>query len=218
MYLPNHFAQTDTAQLHALIRAYPLANLVTLNMPSNDPNTSHHPSINANLIPFYLDTNQGKNGVLRAHVARANPICKNVDDNVDALVIFQSVDAYISPSFYPSKQQHSKVVPTWNYATVQASGKMRIVDDRAWLLDLVTLLTQTHEQNYPDKTGTPWQVTDAPADYIEQMLNAIIGIEIEITELVGKWKVSQNRSAEDRAGVKAGLENRGLIEAAKLIS
>jgi transcriptional regulator len=187
MYLPKHFEQTDAQALHALMREHPLAALVSV--LDGEPTADHVP------LEFDAQTN-----TLRGHVARANAVWRKAAGST-VLAAFQGPQAYITPSWYPSKAATAKVVPTWNYAVVHARGKLRITEDAAWLRALVGRLTDTHEAARAHR----WQVDDAPADYIEQMLRAIVGIEIEVTQLVGKWKVSQNRDAADRAGVAAGL-------------
>jgi len=193
MYLPAHFAESRPQVLRDFIAAQPLGLLVTQNRAGG---------IDANSVPFFLDAgDEASPGVLRAHVARANPLWKEARDDVDALVVFQGPQGYVSPAWYPSKAEHGKVVPTWNYLMVQARGRLRAVDDKAWLRAFVTRLTDHHEGG----RAAPWAVTDAPADFIEATLGAIVGIEILLGSLVGKWKVSQNRSAADRAGVAAGL-------------
>jgi transcriptional regulator len=192
MYLPAHFEESRIDVLHALIRRHPLGLLVT-----QDP-----AGLAANSIPFLVDPGPGPFGTLRAHVARANPVWREARMDADSLVVFQGPQAYVSPGWYASKAESGKVVPTWNYVVVQARGRLRIVDDAAWLRTLVGRLTDTHEASRP----TPWKVGDAPADYVATMLRAIVGIEIEITALAGKWKVSQNRHAADRAGVAQGLD------------
>ena len=146
----------------------------------------------------------GRNGTLQGHVARANPLWRSVAEGAEVLVVFRGADAYISPSSYPSKRTDGKVVPTWNYSVVHARGTIRFFDDEARLHALVSNLTDRFERDRPE----PWAVSDAPADYVRAMLRAIVGFEIEITELVGKFKASQNRSAEDRAGVR-GRAGRG---------
>nr|HET7858361.1 FMN-binding negative transcriptional regulator [Caldimonas sp.] len=192
MYLPTHFSETRPAVLRAFVRDHPLGLLVTQNRSGD---------VDANSIPFVLDAEGDAAGVLRAHVARANPLWQTARDDVDALVVFQGPHGYVSPAWYPSKAEHGKVVPTWNYVMVQARGRLRAIDDRAWLRDFVSRLTDRHERGRSD----PWAVSDAPADFVETMLGAIVGIEITLTSLVGKWKVSQNRSAADRAGVVEGM-------------
>ena len=192
MYLPAHFKETRSDVLHTLIRGHPLGTLVTLNAAGE---------LQANPIPFLIDPGPQAHGTLRSHVARANPLWRETRTEVDALVVFQGAQSYVSPGWYPSKAEHGKVVPTWNYIVVQARGRLRAVEDAEWLHALVSRLTERHEA----PRAQPWGVGDAPPDYIATMLRAIVGIEIEITDLVGKWKVSQNRSAADRAGVAAGL-------------
>ncbi|PPC78238.1 transcriptional regulator [Pokkaliibacter plantistimulans] len=195
MYLPKHFDQSDPQPLQQVMQDFPLANLITLGPQG----------LLANPLPLLWLPDAGGAGRLQGHVARANPMWQDSDLSVEALALFSAGDAYISPSWYPSKQQHGKAVPTWNYITVQARGTLRIIDDRDWLRDLVGRLTAQHEQG----RQTPWQVSDAPADYIDAMLRAIVGIEIEVRELTGKWKVSQNQQAANRQGVIDGLQQQG---------
>ncbi|HEU0202552.1 MAG TPA: FMN-binding negative transcriptional regulator [Burkholderiaceae bacterium] len=195
MYVPAHFEQTDVALLHDLIRAFPLGAWVV----SNDG------ELLVNHIPFLIDPTRGAHGTLVGHVARANPVWQTLSATANAVVIFQGAQGYVSPSWYPSKHAHGKAVPTWNYAVVHAHGTPRAIEERDWLLDLVTRLTATQEA----RQAVPWKVTDAPADYIERQLASIVGIEMPISKLVGKWKVSQNRPPADRLGVVAGLMARG---------
>ena len=191
MYLPSHFAETRIEVMHDLIRANPFGTLVVL-APGG---------LEANHIPFEVDPEPAPFGTLRGHLARANPTWKNFSPQVDALVIFQGAHTYISPSWYESKQEHGKVVPTWNYAVVHASGPLRVIDERAWVRRFVEQLTDRHEAD----RNHPWKVTDAPEDFINTMTNAIVGIEVPIVQLTGKWKVSQNRPQKDRAGVAQAL-------------
>jgi transcriptional regulator len=191
MYIPKHFEETRIEVLHELMRMHSLAALVVL--------TSN--GLDANHIPFEIDPDPAPFGTLRGHIARANPLWLDHSPDVNCLVIFQGPSVYISPSWYLTKAETGKVVPTWNYAVVHAYGALRIVQDRGWLRQLVERLTDRHEAERSD----PWKVTDAPSDFIDGMLDSIVGIEIPITRLIGKWKVSQNRPARDRNGVVEGL-------------
>ena len=199
MYLPKHFEETRAEVLHQLLRAHPLGLLVT--QPGGE--------LRADSIPFMLDAQRGPHGTLVAHVARANTLWREAADG-QALVVFQGAQAYVSPSAYPSKAEHGKVVPTGNYIMAQARGRLRAIDDPAWLHALVSRLTERHEAS----RAVPWEVSDAPLDYIEKMLGAIVGIEIQIEAITGKWKVSQNRSAADRDGVARTLAAEGGAAAA----
>ena len=190
MYIPKHFAEDDVAEMHALMRARPLATLVSHGADG----------LNANHIPLLL-----VDGKLQGHVARANPLWKAGNGAGEVLVIFQGDDSYISPSGYATKAEHGKVVPTWNYAAVHAYGELRVIDDPHWIFAQISALTAANEAALPQ----PWAVTDAPADYIEKMLGAIVGIEISITRLLGKWKVSQNQPAVNQASLIAALEKAG---------
>jgi transcriptional regulator len=192
MYMPAHFEETRTEVLHGLVRSHPLATWV---VQAPDGLVVNH-------IPFFVDAGRGPHGTLVGHVARANPVWQRPGASV---MVFQGPQAYVSPNWYPSKHAHGKVVPTWNYAVVHAHGTPRAIESRDEVLAIVTQLTQTHES----AQALPWQVGDAPADYLEQMLKAIVGIEMPIERLVGKWKVSQNRGAPDRLGTAAGLQQRG---------
>lgn len=181
--------------MHALIHAHPLATLVT----------SAGGALEANHIPMLIDPAPAPHGTLRGHVARANPLWRERHEGGEALAVFQGPQTYVTPSWYPSKRDTGKVVPTWNYAVVHARGPLVVRDDLAWLRDLVSRLTDLQEAGWPQ----PWGIADAPADYIERMLEAIVGIEIPVVQLQGKWKVSQNRSEADRAGVIDGMVRRG---------
>ncbi|HET7007001.1 MAG TPA: FMN-binding negative transcriptional regulator [Candidatus Binatia bacterium] len=191
MYLPSHFEETRIDVLHELVRQYPLGSLVTLGAKG----------LNANHIPFELDAAPAPYGTLRGHVARANPVWRDYDPAFEALVIFHGPQVYISPSWYETKKETGEVVPTYNYAVVHAYGRLRIVEDRAWLRGLVARLTERFEGG----RAAPWQVSDAPQDFINKQLGAIVGIEIEVSKMLGKWKASQNRPATDRAGVAEAL-------------
>lgn len=191
MYVPKHNEVLDTALMHDLMRLHPLGAWVT-----HDDG-----GLAANHIPFLLDPSRGEFGTLMGHVARANPVWQSFPKSVDTLVIFQGPQAYVTPSWYPAKREHGRVVPTWNYVVVHAHGIPRAIEDQDWLVRHVEQQTSLRE------TGQemPWKVTDAPSDFIDAMLRAIVGIEIPLTRLTGKWKVSQNRTAADRQGVVKGL-------------
>jgi transcriptional regulator len=191
MYQPQHFKEERLPVLHQLIRDHPLGTLVTMEAGA----------LNANHVPFAIDPARGPLGTLCAHVARSNSVWKDFQRDIEALVVFQGPDAYISPSLYPGKKEHGKVVPTWNYAVVHAVGPLVIRDDKEWLHAFLQQITDRHEA----ARAAPWKVDDAPADYVQTMMGAIVGIEIPLTKLEGKWKVSQNRPAADRASVAAGL-------------
>ena len=201
MYLPKHFKQADRTQLAGLMAAHPLATLVT----------RQGEGFSADHVPLVYDATHGEHGLLRGHVARANPLWREAAGS-EVLVVFSGPQAYISPSWYPSKAATGKVVPTWNYAVVHARGSLRAIEDAPWLHNFVSALTQRHE----GPRAQPWQVGDAPADYVQQMLRAIVGIEIPLTSLVGKWKVTQNRSEADRLGVVAGLVSEAGNDAAAM--
>nr|WP_297462017.1 FMN-binding negative transcriptional regulator [uncultured Halomonas sp.] len=197
MYLPEHFNETRPAALHALIRHHPFATLVTLGAEGLD----------ADHLPFVLDADGSEHGRLRGHIARANALWKSVENEADVLAVFQGPQAYITPSWYPAKREHGKVVPTWNYGVVHAHGRIRFIDDADWLYRLVNDLTNAHETG----RDTAWQVQDAPAEYIAKMSRAIVGVEITITRLLGKWKASQHKPEDERQGIERGLhEQSGL--------
>ncbi|MCI0546878.1 MAG: FMN-binding negative transcriptional regulator [Candidatus Rokubacteria bacterium] len=191
MYVPPHFAETRIDVIHRRIADHPLAVLVTFGADG----------LEANHLPLELDPEPAPLGRLIGHVSRANPVWREFSREVEALAVFQGPDRYITPAWYPTKQESGKVVPTWNYAVVHAYGPLRIIEDPGWLRALVERLTNRHEAH----RTAPWQVTDAPAEYIEAQLRGIVGIEIPISRLTGKWKVSQNRGAADRQGVVQGL-------------
>lgn len=194
MYQPPLFVETRPDVLHGLIRAHPFGLLI-----SSSPEGPV-----ANPVPFLLDPDIGPHGRLRAHVARANPHWRLLADNPaePVLVVFQGVDTYITPSWYETKRETGKVVPTWNYATVQVRGTARVIEDAAWIATQINDLTTRHESGRAE----PWAVSDAPDSYVAAQIRGIVGIEIDIAGIDGKWKVSQNRPVADRAGVVAGLE------------
>lgn len=202
MYQPPQFEERRPEVLHELMRRHPLGLLITQGPGgiATDP------------LPFLFDPGRGPHGTLRCHVARANPVWREARTDADSVVVFQGPQAYVSPGWYATKAQTGKVVPTWNYVIVQARGRLKAVDDPAWLRGLLAELTARHEA----PQAAPWRIDDAPADYIDTLLKAIVGIEIELVGLAGKWKVSQNRPAADREGVIQGLSARGGDAAAAM--
>jgi transcriptional regulator len=191
MYQPAHHREDRLEVQHALMRAFSLATLVT-----------HGPSgLIANHVPFLIDPERSRLGTLRAHIARANPQWRGFDPATEALVVFQGSERYITPSWYETKRQTGKVVPTWNYAVVHAYGTMKVIEDEGWLRCQIADLTRFNEA---DRTA-PWAVADAPEKFVDAMVRGIVGLEIEIARIEGKWKVSQNRPQADREGVAAGL-------------
>ena len=203
MYIPPLHKEDRIEVLHDAIRNTGLATLVTLMADG----------LIASHVPMLLDPTPAPYGTLLGHIARPNPQAKGTVAGVAALAIFQGPDAYITPSWYETKRQTAKVVPTWNYVTIHAYGTVEFFNDASRLLDVVTRLTDREEGRRAD----PWAVTDAPADFIDVMLRGIVGFAIPITRLEGKWKMSQNRPAEDRAGVVEGLTEAGRQEVAALI-
>ena len=207
MYRPSYFREDRPEVLHALIRTHPFAQLIT----------AGEQGLAANPLPLLIDPEASANGTLRGHLARANDQVAALRAGGQALVIFQGPQAYISPSWYPSKYAagpgHGKVVPTWNSVAVHAWGVPRVVDDAAWLRRLIEELTVSQEQHRPN----PWAVGDAPEDFIDTMAKAIVGIEIPIDRIEGKWKASQNRSEPDRRGVAEGLRAQGAAAMADLV-
>ena len=176
-YLPPHFAETDTATLHALVRAHPLATWVV----------QHQGELLVNHIPWLLDAERGEHGTLLGQVARANPVWQALAEGASSVAVFTGPQAYVSPNWYPSKHAHGKAVPTWNYVTVHAHGVPQAIDDPVRVLGIVTRLTQVHEATQ----ALPWQVLDAPADYIANLLKAIVAIELPVQRWVGKCKASR---------------------------
>jgi transcriptional regulator len=194
VYEPPLHRNENLPELHALIKERVFGLLI-----SNGAE-----GLIANSVPFVLDTAASKLGVLKVHLARANPQWRDLQEQPDALVVFEGHDHYITPSWYATKQETGKVVPTWNYTMVQAKGRAKVMDD-AWLGQQIVELTQALEQ----RREQPWAVGDAPADFIAMQRRAIVGLEIEILDIRGKWKTSQNRNAADRAGVVSGLDALG---------
>jgi len=192
MHLPAQFEVTDKTVLHDVIARYPLGTWVV----------SNGDELNINHIPFILDATLGAHGTLIGHVARANPVWQQLKANTQSVIVFHAEQGYVSPSWYESKQDDDRVVPTWNYAVVHARGSAKAIEDAASLLRIVSALTDQHEVNQ----AHPWKVSDAPADYIDKLLGAIVGVQMPIESLQGKFKLSQNRSAADRKGVLDALQ------------
>jgi len=201
MYIPPHFAQTQPEQLHRIIRTHPLGVLVSAGPEGLD----------ADHIPFEFDPGAGPLGTLTGHVARANPLWQRCPTGTEVMVIFRGAEAYVSPSWYPSKHEAHRQVPTWNYEVVHAHGRLTVRDDERFVRGLVARLTRHHEAAEP----RPWKMGDAAPEFIDDMLSRIVGIEIEIVSLVGKSKLSQNKEARDRLGAAETLAERGHAELAQ---
>jgi transcriptional regulator len=195
MYVPAHFDEPRTEVLHDLIRQHPFGMLVTHGANGLD----------ANHIPFELNAEQGGMGMLTAHVARANSVWQDVANGEEVLIVFRVADAYVSPNWYPSKRESHKQVPTWNYMVAHAHGRITIRDDERFVRGMVARLTRTHEASQP----MPWKMTDSPKDFIDTMLKAIVGLEVEITRLVGKSKLSQNKEVGDIRSAGEALRTQG---------
>jgi transcriptional regulator len=195
LYVPEHFRESRIDVLQAFTERHPLATLVAMTSGG----------LSANHLPLRVQLTGGGGGVLRGHIARANSLWRELSPDSPVLAIFTGSDSYVSPIWYPSKREHGKVVPTWNYATVHIHGNVRFIEDAAWLRELVTALTDAHEPG----RGERWRVTDAPPEYIEAMLRAIVGLEITVTAVVGKFKGSQNRPLADQAEVARALRDAG---------
>ncbi len=203
MYLPSHFAEHRVEVLHEALRG---AGLMTLF-------TAGPEGLDASHLPMLLEPGPGPLGRLIGHVARANPQWRSTPAGSAALAVVMGPDAYVTPSWYPSKQATGKVVPTWNYLAIHAHGEVRFFEEREPLLELVTRLTDRHE----GARTAPWRVADAPPDYVDGLLKAIVGVELVITRLEGKWKASQNRDDPDRLGVAEGLRQKGDEVMARLV-
>ena len=195
MYLPAHFAEPRQDELHRLIQAHPLGTLVSHGADGLD----------ANHLPFLLDAQAGEAGTLLAHVARANPLWQTLAEGAPVLVVFHGPQGYISPSWYPGKQDAHRRVPTWNYEVVHAHGTLHVHEDEKFLRRVLALLTRTHEAAEPQ----PWKMGDAPADYLAEQLQRIVGIEVRISRLVGKRKLNQHHELRDREGAVQALDARG---------
>jgi len=204
MYIPLIFEETRQDVLHDLIRQYPFATLIT----------QSNAGLDANHLPFKLLCDpEHHRAVLIAHIARNNPLHTQIRNGTEVLVIFQGEQGYISPNWYPSKQQHHQHVPTWNYQVVHVKGIIRFLEDEKSLRGILAKLTRTHEAKQPK----PWKMSDAPSDFIAEELKGIIGIEIEIKQMTGKFKLSQNRDKVDAVGVVDGLEQQGKAKLAQAV-
>lgn len=201
MYTPSPFAEQHPDALYRIIREHPFGMLVT----------QRSTGLEADHLPFLLDTDRGSTGVLLAHVARANPVWREVRDGEAVLVVFRGAQGYISPNWYPSKQETHRHVPTWNYEAVHAHGHLRVRDEEKFSRAVVGRLTRMHEADQP----RPWRMSDAPADYLAEELAQVVGIEIELTRVEGKRKLSQNREARDFEGTVQALEGRGRPDLAE---
>lgn len=203
MHIPRTFKQADSDKLKALIVKYPLATLISYS----------DAGLEANHIPFIFDNAQGVD-VLQGHVAKANKVWKTLsynnsdNNNADVLLVFSGPNGYISPNHYPTKQRTGRAVPTWNYVAVHVKGSLKCIHDDAWILSHITKLSDQHEAGQPN----PWSVNDAPPEYIQKMLPAIVGLELEIVSITGQWKVSQNQPYENQLGVISGLVDEGGFE------
>jgi len=195
MYVPGHYEESDPARLHALIAEHPLGVLVTHGASGLD----------ANHVPFDLQVRDGSLGILHTHVARANAVWKDIASGDEVLVVFRAADAYISPSWYPSKHEHHRQVPTWNYMVAHAHGRITVRDDERYLRGVVGRLAKIHEA----AQLRPWKMADSPQAFIDQMLASIVALDIEITRLVGKFKLGQNRERRDVLGAADALKGQG---------
>lgn len=202
MYLPAQFAEPNIEELHRIVRENSLGIMVR----------GAGTGMEADHLPFLLDAEEGSHGVLIAHVARANPVWREIDDGATVLVVFRAAHGYISPNWYPGKQETHRYVPTWNYEVVHAHGTIHVRDDEKFVRGVVARLTRKHEADQP----VPWKMGDAPADYLAEQLRHIVGLEIRLTRLDGKRKLNQHHRQADREGAIQGLEghgNHGLAQA-----
>jgi len=191
MYQPKSFQQDNVDEMKAMMKAYPLATLVT---------TGQH-GLEANHIPLILKEVAAGEYVLWGHMAKANPLWQELDDNAQVLAIFHGPNGYVSPNYYPTKQEHGKVVPTWNYVAVHVRGQLDFIHEEEWKLEMLNMLTQQHESQQKD----PWSVNDAPKEFTQSLLGAIVGFEIKVTAIDGKWKAGQNQPNKNRQGTIDGL-------------
>jgi len=201
MHIPGKFKQTDSDTLKNLIVKYPLATLISYS----------ETGLEANHIPFIFATSQGMD-VLQGHVAKVNSVWKTLNENADVLLVFSGPNGYISPNHYPTKQKTGRAVPTWNYVAVHVKGTMKCIHEDSWILNHITKLSDLHEAGQ----SNPWSVNDAPPEYIQRMLPAIVGLELEIVSITGQWKVSQNQPHENQLGVISGLVEQGDFESLEM--
>lgn len=202
MYVPDPFGEPRVEVLHELIRTRPLATLVTLSSGGLD----------ANHVPLILSSGSSPLGTLQGHVARANPVWTEFARDTEALAVFRGPEAYVTPAWYPQGRTSGRVVPTWNYAVAHAYGTLRVVENPVWMRAHLERLTDQSEATFPD----PWRVSDAPRAFVDMLLGSIVGIEIDIGRLIGKWKVSQNQTLQTRASIVKGLRSSGGAEAAEM--
>ncbi len=193
MYIPKKFEQSDPAALKAFIAEYPFATLITHSTLG----------VEANHIPLMLKQVGGKDA-LQGHIAKANPLWKNIDEKAEVLVVFNGPNCYVSPNYYPTKVENGRAVPTWNYVAVHVKGAISFINDHRWNFNLLDSLTHQHEAQQPE----PWSIEDAPKEYIAKMLPAIVGIEVDITSITGKWKVSQNQPEINKQGIFNALSDK----------
>lgn len=196
MYLPHHFQMESLQAQHALMGRYPFATLVTVT----------NGALEANPLPLLLDPHRGHHGVLEGHIARANPLARQPPEK--AMALFHGPDSYITPSWYPARRAHGRVVPTWHYLSIQAHGTLRLIEDADWLRDHVYRLTRRFERKQP----APWSINDAPEDYIDGLCRAIVGVELSIEQLTGKHKAAQHKDAATQCAVLEGLLAEGWQE------
>lgn len=199
MHTAKKFQQKDEDHLHDIMVKYPFATLVT----------HSEAGLEVNHIPFFLERSKGK---LQGHIAKVNPLWKTLDDHSEVLLVFHGPNGYISPNFYPTKKQHGRAVPTWNYVVVHVKGRLQYRFDDVFKLEILNNLTLQHEA----EQQTPWSITDAPEQYIQRMLAAIVGLEIQITAMTGQWKLSQNQPEVNKQGVITGLSKQKINEALKI--
>jgi transcriptional regulator len=193
MHIPSKFKEINLDKLYKFIQGYPLGTLVT----------SATSNINADHIPFYLKVGKNQQVTLQSHVAKVNPLWKECDDGQEILLMFHGPNAFVSPNFYPSKKKTGKVVPTWNYSVVHVKGRIYFKHDSSWILQQLNDISDFHELNQK----TPWSVSDAPENFTEKLVKAIVGIEVIIEDIVGNFKLSQNKKEADYSGVVNGLIN-----------